>query len=367
MVSARRLGCRAVIVSLVVSSAWLMRIDTTMAVYSGSASGLPHRFAGASFTPTVTPVPSVSTAPAGMILTWTPSSLTSGEPVWYQVTRSGSDNSVMTVCTGTSAPVELAGVVSCTDSAVIADVTYQYRVQPYAQRNGVTTWTAAVSAPSSSTIAPRLVFASIGPVATATSTSPITVLYPSGTAPGDVLMLVERSARVANIVAPTGWTELVSAKVGYTQSTLFLAWRVADAATSVSFQPKANSDGSATWIIRYRRTTGNVSTPVFAAAAVATEAANPSATFGVSTALVTNTNNATIVSLATILATNPLSLAVANSFGFRDATTATSGIGFFALGVADLAGVANGTSTLGPTWAQSGTPGAWHLVTVAFS
>jgi hypothetical protein len=35
--------------------------------------------------------------------------------------------------------------------------------------------------------------------------------------------------------------------------------------------------------------------------------------------------------------------------------------------VADIQSVANGTTTTGPVWAQSGAPGAWHLVTVAFS
>jgi len=181
------------------------------------------------------------------------------------------------------------------------------------------------------------------------------------------LLLVERSARVANIVAPSGWTELVSAKVGYTQSTLFLAWRVADSATSVSFQPKANSDGSATWIIRYRRAIGNSYTPIFAAAAVATEASTASATFGMSTLLTTNTSNSTVISLATILATNPLALLNSGGYEVRDTATATSSIGKFGLGVADVQGVGSGTSTPGPVWVQSGSPGAWQLVTVAFS
>lgn len=367
MRSARRLGVGLVILLATASSTMSMRIGKTEARLSGSVSGPTHKFSGARFEPAVTPVPSPSNEPTGVVLRWAPTTLTSGETVSYVVTRSGSDGTTVAVCTGSARPLEILGVMTCTDTSLVNDVSYQYTVQPIALRNGIQTWSNSASAKSISVRGPRLVFASIGPVATATTTSPITVQYPTGTVAGDVLLLVERSGRVANIVAPSGWTELVSTKVGYTQSTLFLAWRVADAATSTSFQPKANSDGSATWIVRYRRTAGNTLTPVFASAAVASEAANASATFGVSTSLVTNTNNSTVISLATILATNALSLVTPNSFAFRDTASATSSIGSFALGVADIQGVANATSTAGPIWGQSGTPGAWHLVTVAFS
>ncbi len=367
MRSAHRLVVGVVLLLITAMSTMSVRVGETEARLSGSVSGPTHSFSGARFVPTVTPVPTPSNEPAGVVLHWMPTTLTSGESVSYTVTRRGSDGTVTPVCTGAASPVQILGVMTCTDASLIVDVTYRYAVQPIAVRNGVHTWSSLLSAQSTSVLGPRLVFASIGPVATSTTTSPITVQYPAGTVAGDVLLLVERSARVANIVAPSGWTELVSTKVGYTQSTLFLAWRVADAATSTSFQPKANSEGSATWIVRYRRTIGNTFTPNYASAAVASEAANASATFGTSTPLVTNTNNSTVISLATILATNVLSLGTPNFFAVRDTTTATSSVGSFSLGVADTQGVANATSTTGPIWSQSGLPGAWHLVTVAFS
>ena len=219
------------------------QIPTTHAVHSARLVDASKNFTGATFIPSVAPVVSAQVSRADALLSWPSVTTSSGSNVNYRVVRSGPDGTVE-VCSGTDAPIVSGSLVSCIDRAVQANASYTYTEQPLLMRQSQTTWFRPASKVSNALVGPRLYFAGAGPTVTGKG-GLIDVPYPSGTQVGDVLVLVSVNGRQNAPNVPTGWSSLV--RLGLTGGNamrLFVAWRIADSATSVRFDPSANSTGA---------------------------------------------------------------------------------------------------------------------------
>ena len=338
----------------------------TYGVFNSSALNNVHSFAGATFTPLVAPVATVVMSDGRVRLSWPPVSLSSGAVVSYSVTRHAANGLTSPVCTGANMPISADGVVSCFDTTATAGETYFYTEQPLLLRSGLLTWTRPVSAHSNSLLVPRLSYAGAGPTESVNTNTSVNVIYPPGTQVNDLLLLISVSGRASAPLAPSGWTTAASvAATGSEATHLFVAWRLADAATGVSFTPTSAGVGASVRIVRYARTSGNAALPVQAHVAVAT--GSPAASTDVTPFpdIVTNGSVSTVISIVVSRSANSLSVASPQLFGTQYVSVNSPGSISTSLGLADRTVLAAG-SVPSPTWRQSGTPGRWLFATVAF-
>lgn len=362
---------RVVIAVWVVALFWTVAVPglmlTASALFTAATGANPQQFSGVTFIPSVAPVPVTQLVDSGVHIEWAGVNLSNGSPAQYEVVRTGSDSSVHTVCTGASAPVRQIVTDSCIDTGVQADVTYTYSEKPLVQQNGLVTWSRPASNSSVPLLAPKLRFGGLGVVTTSTAPGVVAVKYPLTATTGDVAILIVRHSRKSPLTAPSGWTPLVELASNGPQSFLLIAWKVIATETSVNVDLQGTPQGSAAWIASYKRTAGNTSTPITATATVRAENAPASSTFTQTAAITTNTNNAAVISIASVLATNSLSLQTPNNYSLRSSTTATSGGNGFAIGIADQIAVKNAVTVQPATWSQSGIPALWQVATIAFS
>ena len=339
----------------------------TSALFTASASAQPHTFTGVTFLPEVAPVPAVSLVDEGVRVQWAGVNLSNGSASSYRVVRTGSDGSVQDICSGTSAPIRQVTTDSCVDTGVLANVSYTYTEQPVLKVSGATTWSRPASSASPQILAPKLRFGGVGLVSTSTTATPVSVAFPTNAVAGDVAILIVRTARKTPVTAPVGWNTLVQLASNGPQSYLLIAWKVVGTETSVNVQMQGTAQGSAGWVAIYKRTPGNNSTPVSASVSAPADNGTALATFTQSSPIITSVNNAAVVSIATVLASNTLSLSNSAGYTVKSTNTAAAGSSGFALGIADQLAITNGTTVNAPTWSQSGTPGLWQVATIAFS
>jgi len=214
---------------------------------------------------------------------------------------------------------------------------------------------------------PGLTFvAATAPVQVAVTGS-VAVTLPSGTQPGDLLLLVAVNSSLHATTPEVGWTPLVDlAPTKPAEFRFSVWWRTANAATTTALaHVETGAGGAALWSLRYRRPAGYPPLPGLAATAIQTGTANPSATMTPAPDLTTHGDEATVLSLVAARAANPLSIAPANGFVLRLASATSTAQGM-ALGLADRRVTASGTTSASPTWSRSGSAGQWAWVTVAF-
>ena len=206
----------------------------------------------------------------------------------------------------------------------------------------------------------------VGPVASRTSSGPLTVMYPSTVATGDLLLLVQVNLADQNISTPSGWSLLADARTSIPEQFRFTVWwRAAPAAgTSVALDVFTNSRGASAWVSRYA-TAGQP--PTTATATVVNATAGPSAQLTPTPNLTTNAADATVISLVAARGDNPLSLATPQGFTTRFSTTTTAPGDPVAFGVADRPGLPNSSTVMSPTWRQDNPPTQWVYATVAFT
>ena len=213
-------------------------------------------------------------------------------------------------------------------------------------------------------------FVATGPVTTTTANTNVSVAYPTGTASGDLVLLVVVTANSAATTAPTGWTALAdqTAASGSDRLRLMVWWRPAAGESSVLVGLKGNPSGGSAWVVRYARPAG--SGPAITAATSTVQQGTGAATASLTPApdLTTSLPGATVISIVAVRQANPLGLATAAGFTTRTATTSTpTGGAGVALAFADRSVDAAAAAVASPTWSQSGTPGAWAWATVAFA
>lgn len=335
---------------------------STHGLHSASRPGATHTFGGASFVPNVAPAVSATLMGSDVELKWPRVTTSAGTDVQYAVSRTGPDGATQ-VCVGANAPVVVGETASCIDTSIVADATYTYTEQPVLLRSSTTTWTRPASAPSSTVTAPRIVFSSVGPTVSSTGAL-ATVPYPTGTQIGDLLLLVFVSGRQNSPVLPAGWTSLASVGTGgSTALRLVLAWRLADGASSVAFDPSANATGATARIIRYVRGRGNVATPVTAATTV-TSATSGVATFTPTPDVSTTAANARVLNFVAVRTASAPVVASARGFVVEDAEFGSPGTVDQGLAVAGLQAITAGP-VASPTWTAPAAT-VWASVTVAF-
>jgi len=350
-------------------------VAATTPVVAGSAAAffdaLPPRSASmsaAEFAPSSAGAVTASLAAGGVALTWAPSTA-GAATVTYRVQRTDDLGATVAVCTGASAPTASTGTVGCVDSTVQPGRTYRYVQQPVLVQNGVETWSQPPSAPSQPVTVPpvvtgpRFVFAAVSAAVTSTKSGPVSLDYPAGTAPGDLLVLVSFGGRSALPMLPVGWTEAASVSTrGSDASHLFVAWRVADSSGAATFDAQSNSAGTVTRVLRYARATGvsDVPTPAGpAASGVAATGATAS-----SAGVATTAASATVVEVAAIRGAAAIRLA-SGSVSARVAEAVEPGRVPLALGAADAFAPSAGP-TAGATWQQDGSSADWLWASVAF-
>lgn len=337
---------------------------STSARFSAAISSPTSDFTGATLSPTVAPVITPRVENRLVRLDWT--RVDSTRSVSYSVERTSKGANPTTICSGASAPTVNGALVSCVDYGALADGTYTYTEMPYLDIAGSTPWSLPRSAASGSFLVPRLVHFANGSDVSSTGTN-IVVPYPPGTNSGDLLLLVSVSGRNKSPSTPTGWTSLVGRGVSGSASVhLFVAWRVADSAGSVTLDPQANGVGASTRIINYGRVNGNTTNPVVATSTIVSGTSSASTTFTSPSDIVTNAANAVVVSIVATNGATSLALSMPMNFTLRVSANSTPGSGSVSLGVADTNVAATGGPAASPTWTQSGTPQTWIHATVAF-
>lgn len=339
----------------------------TLALLSRSANGPVNTLGGAVFTPNSIPAPSVSLVAGVPRVTWDAVSLSSGYPVTYTVTRTPTSGTALGACPSSGLSTA-GGTVLCDDTAATGGATYTYTVQPVLERAGTITWSRPASPASTQVSIPRLVYGGVGPTALFSGSSPTVVTYPTGTVAGDVLVMIARNARNKAISVPAGWTTLVSNNIGNPASAFMVAWRVADAASSVTIAINSSNDGAVASIVRWVRTPGVTATPVLATTAtVWAESATSVASFGATPLLTTNQSYASVVTIASTITGQVPALPGGSPFQARASVTATSAGSTFSLAVADQLAVANGAQVASPTWTIPLATNTWQVLTLAFA
>lgn len=344
-------------------------------VVVGSAAAffdaLPPRtasMAAAAFTPSNAGAVTASLVQGGVSLTWAPSAA-GAATVTYRVQRSDDLGAATAVCTGAAVPVATSGSVGCVDSTVQPGRTYRYVQQPVLELNGVDTWSQQPSAPSSpiavpaAVTGPRFVFTSASMAVTSTKSGPVSLPYPSGTAVGDLLVLVSFGGRSTLPALPVGWKEAASLSTkGSDSSHLYVAWREADSSGAATFDAQSNSAGTVTRLFRYARVAGVTDLPALAGPAASGVAA--AGATAVSAGVATTAGSATVVEVAAIRGAAAIRL-VSDSLSERLAESVAPGRVPLAVGVADAFAPSAGPVT-GATWQQDGSTADWLWASVAF-
>jgi hypothetical protein len=360
------IACWALASMLITLVAAPRSLPTTSAFLSGSIGSLPNTFVGATFVPSVAPTAGATTNNAEVLLSWDPVSVTSGATVSYKVARTDSNGVVAHVCLGGDAPTTNAGKVGCADRSGQAEAIYSYAITPVVVRNGVDTWSRPPGASSNQVVVPRIAYASTGAVVTSTTNRSISVPYPSGTQPGDVLVLVSVTGRNSTPSGPSGWTQLARVSRGGANALgLLVAWRLADAGQSVLFNPLSNSSGSASYVMRFSRVSGNSAVPAMVTPAVSSGTAAASAQLIPSPDPSTTGTNAVVVSIVAARSVAPPTPATAGGFALGSAGFAAAGSASLGWGVATTLAIPVGQVAL-PQWTQVGSPGPWAHAAFAF-
>ena len=341
-----------------------LRPASTSARFSAASSSPPSEFTGATLSPTVAPVITPSIENRFVRLDW--QRVVSSRPVAYSVERTMSGGAPSSVCSVRPAGTVTNDIVSCTDGTSVADGTYSYTEMPYIDIAGSTPWSLPRSTASAPFLVPRLAHLANGSDVASVGAN-VVVPYPTGTRSGDVLLLVSVSGRNKSPTTPTGWSELVSRGVsGASSAHLYVAWRVADASTSVTLDPQANGVGASTRIINYGQVNGNNTNPVIATSNIVAGTSPASTTFTSPSDIVTDASNAVVVSIVATNGATSLAMSTPKGFALRVSANSTPGSGSVSLGVADTNVAATGGPVASPTWTQSGTPQTWIHATVAF-
>ena len=339
-------------------------LPLTQAFHTAQLAGSSSSFTGATFVPSVAPVVTARIGASGAELSWARVLTSAGTDVAYRVVRTG-PNGATEVCVTGNAPKVSADLVTCSDPTVVADQSYTYAQQPLLLRNTTPTWSRPLSGPSGTVVGPRILFANVGATVTSTGGSVI-VPYPDGTQIGDILVLASVSGRQNAPSAPTGWTVLANTGLsGGSAMRFFVAWRLADGSSSLSWNPSANATGASVRIVRYRRGNGNVATPTLATAQVVSGSGASGTQFTPSPDVVTTSNNAQVVSLVVVRTQTTLTLSTPRGFrldGFEGLTPGTVG---HTIGIGGAQAVVAGQIP-SPTWAST-LAGAWVFAVVAFS
>ena len=360
-----------VVIAVAMFSSASLEIFSTSAHSSASLAGVSYPFSGATFSPLVAPVISPTMSDDSIALAWPAVTLSSNKPVAYTVTRTSSTGSVATVCNAPAAPVVNGAIASCSDSAVVAGTSYTYTEQPNAVVGAVSTWSRAASAVSTTITPPNWKFGQLGTFSISTNNTAQPIQYPSGVVVGDILLLVAVSAN-RNIPnrTPAGWTQLISQGTNSPSGfSLYVAWRIADSATSVLFESRANGTGAFATVLNYGHAFSSTTTPVIAHTAVRSSNVNAAATFTPATNITTNAIASRALSIVAVRANNALSLSNAASYTVRgvNAQVVGSGSTSISLAIADTVVETSGTTPTSPTWSQSGTPAQWISGLVAFA
>jgi hypothetical protein len=359
----------SVLMTLIVALNFVF-VATSDALWSSSRSSAVQTFSGASFSPVVAPSISSTVGDGKITLTWPSVTLSGGQLVNYSVMRTPSTGPAVEVCTGANAPVQNGGVSTCSDTTAVSGMTYSYTEQPIA-RSGVTpTWTLPAST-SSVAVAPKSwVFDSAGSPTISNNNNAQLVSYPTGTVQDDALVLVSVSDRNAAPTLPSGWTQLSSSGMSSPSPMYFyVAWRRADAGSSVSFRSGTNSQGALTLIYRYKRLSGNTSAPVIAHVAVQSSNSASSSGFTPPSNVTTNLPGANALSIVAISSDATLSLQTNQNYVFRNTSSATSANAALGLsiGLGDKFIQSSGSAGASPTWAQSGATTQWMSVAIALA
>ncbi len=121
-------------------------VPGTSSLSSATRASATHSFAGATFSPTVTPTIVKVKVSGNMNLSWSQVTVSSGAAITYVVKRTSGTGTVTTICTAVGAITISLGVVRCTDGSPGANPTYTQ--QPTIVRNSQTTWTRPASNPA---------------------------------------------------------------------------------------------------------------------------------------------------------------------------------------------------------------------------
>ena len=358
-----------VVVAVAMFSSASLEIFSTSAQSSATLVGVSYPFTGASFSPEAAPVVIPTVTDGSIALTWPSVALSSNRTVSYSVTRTSSTGSVATVCTGASAPVIGGANTTCNDADVVAGTSYTYTEQPSTAVGAVTTWSRSTSSASTSITPPNWKFGQLGTFIVSTNNNAISLPIPNGTAVGDILLLVAVNANRNTASAPAGWTELVSVGVNSSPFSLFVAWRIADSATSVSLSSRATATGGFATVVNYGHAFSSTSTPVIAHTAVRSSSAAASTTFSPPTNITTNATAARALSIVAVRANNPISLSTSAGYTVRGAKNqiVDSGTTGLSLAIADTVVQTSGSTPTSPTWTQSGTAAQWISGLIAFA
>jgi len=323
-------------------------LPTTQALHSARLVDSAKSFTGATFTPSVAPVVSARLNGADALLGWSSVTASSGTTVGYRVYRT-SQNGVVEVCKGGEAPVVVSTSVSCVDRSMQADVAYTFSEQPVLFRDAQPTWSRPLSVASNSLTGPRIYFAGVGPTVSTTGPA-IAIPYPTGTQPGDVLVLVAVSGRQTAPGVPSGWTSLASVGLSGTNAiALSIAWRSADSSASLNWTPSANGTGATVRILRYALGNGYSSTPTIATSQVVVSSGASSTAFTPTPDMATNGANAHAVSVVAVRTPDVPSLSASSVFALQDAESSTPGTVGQGLGIAGGQVLAAG-KVVSPTW-----------------
>lgn len=122
--------------------------NSTNAMFGQTFAQQTNQFAGATFSPTVAPVVSVSPYANGVSLSWSRVAISSGASVTYEVMRSTTGLSPVAVCVGVDAPTVLGASMNCVDTTAASGVSYTYTEKPVVYSGVTLTWSLPVSAAS---------------------------------------------------------------------------------------------------------------------------------------------------------------------------------------------------------------------------
>ncbi len=122
--------------------------NSTNAMFGQTFAQQTNQFAGATFSPTVAPVVSVTPHANGVSLMWSQVSISSAAPVTYEVMRSTTGATPVAVCVGVNAPTQLGVSMNCVDTTASVGVSYTYTEKPIVFSGLTPTWSLPVSVAS---------------------------------------------------------------------------------------------------------------------------------------------------------------------------------------------------------------------------
>jgi hypothetical protein len=223
-------------------------------------------------------------------------------------------------------------------------------------------WATPTPTPSPSpSQSPR--FEAIGPAATRTSSGSVTVVYPSGTQTGDLLLLVQANAADQAITTPGDWQLLADQRARSPQQFRFtIWWRTAGSESSVLVSVNTNSSGTTLWVARFAAVAG--APAIVPAHAIVQQGTSPDGLTLTPSPDVTTTAPSTVVSIVASRAATSLSLAAPRDFQLGGTATQNLGGVGRTIGIAESV-VTSASTPASPTWAQN-VEAQWAWATVAF-